>query len=637
MKREMKNRRVLIADKLNTIVLLFLMVIATSLTITLYSFADKEEANEQYGAPSILKEGDYYLDDYSCMNNKIYSIFYTYDAENNPEYQVYSWYDKREDDIVNVWHVFKMDLSGDGAQARLLFYNGPSVIRTEYISLSAQNLYYYSDEGFDAVELWVDSEDVGTFTVSSIEFREKKELFSTKQFACRYMMIFVGTAIVVAGIYISLSVKLKAQLIKISEGIEKVYTHFATVMTNVSEGISKAVPELRIGEKGISYLRSICFAIPFFGGCWPILSSETGNNYTISRLITVVSLMVCAMLLGLEPKEEETESKYTDLGKAVLVLGIMQFISDIFVPHSHRFNGLVLILFFIYFFAVGRVKDKDKIFQEIKVACHIFVVYLIWHLVFIYTDPYTDARFIGPYGSASECGISVVSFVALILIEIYNCLNTEKKRIKRFSFHMIELISLSYMIIKTDSRDSILAYGVIAAIFVAFLIKEKFNKYGFDMNRKRRWVQILTVIAIIICFMGLVLIYIIRHSHSMTGLSINKVSSARISIWRKAFSLLNFVGHDEKLTLMTEKFYIHNGIISQMFFYGIGAAVPYVYMFYALICNIARDNKLLKINRIWALTFIIGYINTIMLDVQDEFPFIRAGYLLSIYMIGFFI
>lgn len=624
-------------DKLNIFVIMLLMVLSLSLTITLCSFADSYESVEQCGAPSLLKEGDYFIDELTAMGGRN-NVFFIRDDENNPITHVFSWKDISLDGDDRAWHVFKMNTTGEDVPAKLLFYYGLTVIREDEITLNNTSYSFYNDGYFDAVELWVDYEYESKYTIDRIEFREKDNLFTKKEFVVRYAAIFCAVASILCGLLLFLIKYKKATIDKIVASIDGLYGKFMLQADTFLDRAHEALPTFKFGERGISIVRIICFAAPLFGGCWPLLSDETGHTFTISRLITVLSLLICALFIRYEEKEDE-EREYSGLGKAIIVLGLMQLISDIIVPHAHRYNGLILLLIlFTFSLAERRMKDKDKLIREMSIACHIFIVYLIWYGLFIYVPPYLNARYIGPYGSASECGISLACISPVILASLYkNVASQDKVKIRYILFNIVELCAMAYMLIMTDSRDSMLAFGVSVVVFFAFVVKQRlFLEYDATDKRKRiRFVAVVGTIALV--FMGAIGLYIVTHSHNMSGTTINSISSGRVGIWRKAFSLLNLTGHSEKITFNDAALYIHNGILSQMFFYGIFTMIPYIYVLFVMVRSAIINKLYAKYNKIWVLMLLIVYINTMMFDVQDEFPFIRAGNALFLYSIGLFL
>lgn len=382
------------------------------------------------------------------------------------------------------------------------------------------------------------------------------------------------------------------------------------------------------GKKYASFVRMLLFV-------WLVIGWRIINEYGVLSFYgyaVLFQLIFFLLLVSWIPLEREGSCRSSMLLKVWLLLCLIQFISDIFVRKNYGFAGLwIFFCFGLLYRAWGRMRKPEVLLEDFAHAMEIlYLLNTVYCFVGNSRVP-LSGRLDGTWGNPNPFSNTVVLYLVVMLFRLYQAFR-EKKSWYCFGEAILGTGLGIWMLWEAECRTSWLAFaGILLVLVWAFMVK---------VSRAKKYIMMAAVV--LLAAASAVFIYKSGILFGVRGLELfntSDVSSGRLSIWRAYLEQMNLAGHPDFASYGDSWTYAHNGVLRQMYKYGLLAGAAAIALIVEIIC---AASGLWKKKGASPYTFlvwgvIVAYLIPASLESISEFPMVVtnwfAFYLIAGYLV----
>lgn len=630
--------------KINKIIAWILVIICISIACSLAAISGSHSFTNTYDCGRVCD-----------LRGWSYPIELEYDNEDGN----FFWVSTKEKPFN--WNYLYLDLEGDDLHDisfELQCYNSENAVGNPISCIinEGYNKIMLNGDLCDSVMIKLTDNEVISFTVSFMEFRERELSFSPVQFM-KYVILFVCILSLISILIISIF-KIKKWHINWYmpiDFLQEVYIAFGNRLLWLSQrGPSKVKAGLRITAL-------ICWMF------WIMFMYNTGK-YLLSSYFKYNVLLFCITMLLIAISMIENKLKKVDWNKPLvhvwLWLSICMCISEFFISKRFCMIGYVnLTVFGFYYFVWNNLSDKNKIINEVMSAFKIaFLISVCFTLLFRPRN--------ATYGLLGHtwnpniygifCGIVLMVFLAAVRKHIM-----DKSYDLKFVVNLMGVAVSASFVLLAGSRAGILLVipgmlffaveyvscirnkhiGVVRGVFCAV----GFMALIFAVHMLMSWATVNLPIKQIVFSWDSYIPNEIQENMTVVGMEapmIQKVAfnsnmtsflTGRNYYWMGYLREINFFGHEYYPSMWGGARTPHNGILGIMYRYGILTIVPYILMFVNAVIIAFRkyiQDRNIANHSFYIWISVIG-ISLCMLIENFERPFLATEWLWWYWCIGF--
>lgn len=403
-----------------------------------------------------------------------------------------------------------------------------------------------------------------------------------------------------------------------------------------ADGILQYLSYAKSQEKYAPWIRRLLFVGINVG--WRLLWKYGAHRYYgYGILLHTVFLLT---LIAWIPLEKDGTERSNAISKAWLWLCIIQIISDIMIRKYYGFVGLwSLLLFGLLFRAWSRMEEPKQLLEDF--VCSAEMLYLGEIIYCIFSDNiFTGFGMLdGTWTNQNTFSIVITFYMTIMAFRLCQALENKGKWYRYLEGVGGVLIGI-WMLKGAECRTAWLTFAVITAVLMIWILKFLGNKW----NIHKKWKVWGIAGAILLLLGGAIFCYqngMILSHRQIANISLNSISSNRISIWERYLGQINLYGHINRLeNYIGTGVYAHNNLLKLMYRYGFIAGILAIVLFVEMVFVIV---KLWKKNAGNARTFlvagiVIAYIIPAFLESISEYPmvvinwfgfYLIAGYLMQ--------
>lgn len=535
-----------------------------------------------------------------------------------------------EDKLWNYFYIEVNNISSETLKAELILKNiwGETVYDDEMELYEGLNEIEISPTMASGFELIFSNQSGTSFWIDFMQLRENSSYITMpKIFAM--LIIGMGAYCLIGSIlyFFFLSyLNLNGFADGITTLLAKLYGAFFGLL-------GKILPE--IPARVVSWLRRLLFSgmIVFMLYTENIGDYNKWNYYKYFLLINGVIVFLIGLLLARQQKRKVNWNNPMILSWAAYSALIL--VSDILVPKSQMYTGVLMFTAMgVLFFAIARLQTPVTLMKDFSFA--VLAVYTAGTIFALLCRPITimaEGRYLGFTVAPASFALFLIVVIAIFMAEIETCISGRSGLI-RMAFYIMGLVSSLHFLWITESRDGVLSLGVciLVYLFRVWMMRKKKNYF------RRLVVSIAAFLVICIpviwiqdwsihnlpnllgttvyfendrrldsasiddTYEGLPgfsedIVYaaeIENATHILKkGLSLDILSSGRLTIYKEYVANLNLWGHEGDPLVGNRKMRAHNAILQTAYRYGAIAVIPYMIM---ILYIIVYSIKYAKIN-----------------------------------------
>lgn len=352
-----------------------------------------------------------------------------------------------------------------------------------------------------------------------------------------------------------------------------------------------------------------------------------------------ITLILLLTLAAWVPIEEVGEKQRHTVMKVWLTLCIFQFLSNLLLKKEFGYAEFIevwmILGFGIFYRAWGRMKEPQKLLDELFRACEILLALVSIYCLIGQSRVAYIGRMTGTWKNPNPFALGISMYFVIMLFRLYQVI--VKRKI--WYYYLEPLIGIGFgiwMIHSAESRNALAIVAIVTFVFICFTV----NYLCRNVSKGKKYF-IFVLISGIFVIGSLIALKsgVIFSTRTFRVTSLNAFLSERPDIWKAYLEKVNLIGCKDNLIPGEGNSYVHNGVIMVMYRYGIIAGIVEIVFLIEVVCAIFRVWKRSPRSEyaFWSVGVFISYFVSSMLDTCDEGIISWIGWITFYIMVGYII
>lgn len=427
----------------------------------------------------------------------------------------------------------------------------------------------------------------------------------------QYALIALGCFLVLS----VLSFLLRKQIKKIfchADNLLRKWVYFFESQVDV---ILEHIKRAKVNDGYYAAVRSILIVLILWLGYLAHMAGARRNyGYTIIFLLTALYALVAWM-----PPKRKCGHKVNGVKAAFIFLCILQFVSDVIIQKKTGFVELWMLAGFgVLYRAWERMEAPEKLWDDFAKAIETLYIFTIFYSIFI--EPWwesTGIYYCGMWKNPNPFSVMIVLFILVMLYRIFQIFS-KKRQYWRIILYGGGIAYGVKLILLAQCRTALLSCLVLLSWALLFAFGRKIK------NIKISAVGVITMLAMVFLVVCPLLVFKggMLFSKKMGSVTVDDMTSGRLSIWEEYISQINLWGHEGDAVVEGLPAYAHNMILEMTHTYGIFAGIIMIILLIEVVRRAFLYWEKERRNEVSFLVMgvVLVYIVSAMIESVDDLP-----------------
>lgn len=437
---------------------------------------------------------------------------------------------------------------------------------------------------------------------------EYEELLEKPKWLLGIVICFLGYLLISAPLYVMLQKRLRKRNGKQEKNVHKFF---------LEEQADIVLKHLNWSESGESYAPQIRIVLMIL---FVINGRTIHYNYGFRYAVAIAVILLLALTAWIPIREAEERKRHIIWQVWLLMCG-MQLISNLLLKKSFGYGEYIEIWMILcctlLYRAWGRMKEPEKLLDDLFRAVEILTGMISLFCLFGDARKNYAGRLSGVRDNQNPFALGITVCLVFMFFRLFQVIRQKKK----WYFYLepcIGLVLCFWMIYQTQTRNAWAIAVLVTFVFLCFVGSHIWRHLS---RGRRRCVLIVISISFFTAILLLLKNGMIFSNRTFVTNSINMILSGRPEIWKMYLEKVNILGCVDNLrSVNSGKLTAHNGIIMEMYRYGVLAGILRIVFLVEVLCTIYRIWKKKSVNEYVFLVIgvFIAYFIASMLDTCDE-------------------